>query len=59
MYFDSVFILGALAQQSLGQVRLKDVPDWLRGKTPSHPRDVVKTVQKGKRHKSDINVSTN
>ncbi|XP_061564828.1 uncharacterized protein C17orf80 homolog [Cololabis saira] len=38
---------GALTQQRLGQVRLRELPDWLAGSTPTHPRDVVEMVQKG------------
>ncbi|KAL7372780.1 hypothetical protein ABVT39_022320 [Epinephelus coioides] len=38
---------GALTQRSLGQVRLRELPEWLACKTPSHPRDVVEMVQRG------------
>ncbi|XP_045923982.1 flocculation protein FLO11 isoform X2 [Micropterus dolomieu] len=38
---------GALTQQSLGQVRLKELPGWLACKSPSHPREVVEMVQSG------------
>nr|XP_046233942.1 polycystic kidney disease protein 1-like 3 [Scatophagus argus]XP_046233944.1 polycystic kidney disease protein 1-like 3 [Scatophagus argus]XP_046233945.1 polycystic kidney disease protein 1-like 3 [Scatophagus argus]XP_046233946.1 polycystic kidney disease protein 1-like 3 [Scatophagus argus] len=38
---------GALTQQSLGQVRLRDLPEWLSGKSPRRPRDVLAMVQRG------------
>ncbi|XP_073345207.1 uncharacterized protein [Pagrus major] len=38
---------GVLTQRSLGQVRLRELPEWLACKTPSHPRDVVEMVQRG------------
>lgn len=67
MYFECVFIcqcinsvcvIGALAQQSLGQVRLKDLPEWLVCKTPGHPRDLANMVQKGKQpHKTHTNIN--
>ncbi|XP_037611651.1 uncharacterized protein C17orf80 homolog [Sebastes umbrosus] len=38
---------GALTQRSLGQVRLRELPEWLACKTPGHPRDVVDMVQRG------------
>ncbi|KAJ4940378.1 hypothetical protein JOQ06_026685 [Pogonophryne albipinna] len=38
---------GALTERSLGQVRLRELPQWLAYKTPSHPKDVVKMVQGG------------
>uniref|UniRef100_UPI0037E7467F mitochondrial nucleoid-associated protein 1 n=1 Tax=Semicossyphus pulcher TaxID=241346 RepID=UPI0037E7467F len=38
---------GALTERSLGQVRLRELPEWLACKTPSHPRDVVQMVQSG------------
>ncbi|KAM3591848.1 uncharacterized protein V6R79_008338 [Siganus canaliculatus] len=34
-------------ERSLGQVRLRELPDWLVCRAPSHPRDVVKMVQRG------------
>ncbi|TKS89574.1 ATP synthase subunit f, mitochondrial [Collichthys lucidus] len=38
---------GVLTRRSLGQVRLKELPEWLACKTPTHPRDVVEMVQRG------------
>ncbi|XP_022598112.1 uncharacterized protein C17orf80 homolog isoform X1 [Seriola dumerili] len=38
---------GAVSPRSLGQVRLRELPEWLACKTPSHPRDVVEMVQRG------------
>ncbi|CAJ1080048.1 uncharacterized protein C17orf80 homolog [Xyrichtys novacula] len=38
---------GSLAERSLGQVRLRELPEWLVCKAPSHPRDVVEMVQRG------------
>ncbi|XP_068439123.1 mitochondrial nucleoid-associated protein 1 [Clinocottus analis] len=38
---------GALTQRRLGQVRLRELPEWLACKTPSHPREVVEMVQRG------------
>ncbi|XP_031699671.1 uncharacterized protein C17orf80 homolog isoform X1 [Anarrhichthys ocellatus] len=38
---------GALTQRCLGQVRLRELPEWLACKTPNRPRDVVEMVQKG------------
>ncbi|XP_026170877.1 peripherin-2a isoform X1 [Mastacembelus armatus] len=38
---------GALTQRHLGQVRLREVPEWLFSNTPSRPRDAVKMVQRG------------
>ncbi|XP_060884880.1 uncharacterized protein C17orf80 homolog [Labrus mixtus] len=38
---------GALTERGLGQVRLRELPEWLACKTPSHPRDVVHMVQRG------------
>ncbi|XP_022061983.1 uncharacterized protein C17orf80 homolog isoform X2 [Acanthochromis polyacanthus] len=38
---------GVLAQRSLGQVTLRDLPEWMACKTPSHPREVVEMVQRG------------
>ncbi|KAM6964694.1 uncharacterized protein LKV04_020434 [Tautogolabrus adspersus] len=40
-------ILGALTERSLGQVRLRELPEWLACRSPSHPRDVVHMVQRG------------
>lgn len=37
----------ALAQQHLGQVKLRELPEWLALKTPNHPREVVDIVQRG------------
>ncbi|XP_040885439.1 cell wall protein RBR3 isoform X2 [Toxotes jaculatrix] len=37
---------GAVTQRSLGQVRLRELPEWLACKTPSHPRDVAEMVQR-------------
>ncbi|TDG97823.1 hypothetical protein EPR50_G00211890 [Perca flavescens] len=39
--------VGSLTQRSLGQVRLRELPEWLACKTPSHPKDVVEMVQRG------------
>lgn len=39
--------VGVLTERSLGQVRLRELPQWLAYKTPSHPKDVVKMVQGG------------
>ncbi|KAM9336932.1 uncharacterized protein ABDE67_019962 [Symphorus nematophorus] len=36
-----------LTQRRLGQVRLRELPEWLACKTPSHPREVVEMVQRG------------
>lgn len=38
---------GVLTQRSLGQVTLRDLPEWMACKTPSHPREVVEMVQRG------------
>ncbi|KAA8581346.1 flocculation protein FLO11 isoform X2 [Etheostoma spectabile] len=38
---------GAPTQRSLGQVRLREFPEWLACKMPSHPKDVVEMVQRG------------
>lgn len=38
---------GLLTNQSLGQVRLKELPVWLASRTPSHPREVVEMLQRG------------
>ncbi|XP_062298991.1 uncharacterized protein si:dkey-21c1.4 isoform X2 [Scomber scombrus] len=38
---------GDLNQRCLGQVRLRELPDWLACKTPTHPRDVVQIMQRG------------
>ncbi|XP_047464919.1 uncharacterized protein C17orf80 homolog [Mugil cephalus] len=38
---------GALMHRPLGQVRLRELPEWLAGKTPGHPRGAVEMVQKG------------
>ncbi|XP_030611443.1 uncharacterized protein C17orf80 homolog [Archocentrus centrarchus] len=38
---------GTLTHRSLGQVRLRELPEWLACKAPSHPRDVVEMVQSG------------
>nr|XP_020486518.1 uncharacterized protein C17orf80-like [Labrus bergylta] len=38
---------GALTERGLGQVRLRELPEWLACKTPSHPRDVVHMVRRG------------
>ncbi|XP_037318925.2 nascent polypeptide-associated complex subunit alpha, muscle-specific form [Pungitius pungitius] len=38
---------GALAQRRLAQVKLKELPEWLNRRSPSHPRDVVQMVQGG------------
>lgn len=46
----SLCAVGVLAQQSLAQVRLKDLPGWLVWKTPTHPGDLVKMAQKGEGH---------
>ncbi|XP_041829402.1 uncharacterized protein si:dkey-21c1.4 [Melanotaenia boesemani] len=37
----------ALTQLSVGQVRLRELPEWMACRTPSHPRDVVEMVQRG------------
>ncbi|KAG7507507.1 hypothetical protein JOB18_036489 [Solea senegalensis] len=37
----------AVTQRSLGQVRLRELPEWLVCRTPSHPRDVVEMVHRG------------
>ncbi|XP_034564055.1 uncharacterized protein C17orf80 homolog [Notolabrus celidotus] len=34
-------------ERSLGQVRLRELPEWLACRTPGHPRDVVEMVQRG------------
>ncbi|XP_071319645.1 mitochondrial nucleoid-associated protein 1 isoform X2 [Trachinotus anak] len=38
---------GAVTQRRLGQVRLRELPEWLACKSPSRPRDVVEMVQRG------------
>ncbi|KAK2884574.1 mitochondrial nucleoid-associated protein 1 [Channa argus] len=38
---------GALTKQRLGQVRLRELPEWLACKSPRNPRDVVEMVQRG------------
>ncbi|RVE59845.1 hypothetical protein OJAV_G00192460 [Oryzias javanicus] len=38
---------GAVTQRTLGQVRLRELPEWLASRTPTHPRDVIEMVQKG------------
>uniref|UniRef100_A0AAQ4RRT5 ATP synthase subunit f, mitochondrial n=1 Tax=Gasterosteus aculeatus aculeatus TaxID=481459 RepID=A0AAQ4RRT5_GASAC len=38
---------GGLAQRSLAQVKLRELPEWLTCRTPSHPREVVEMVQGG------------
>ncbi|XP_028263821.1 uncharacterized protein LOC114437371 [Parambassis ranga] len=38
---------GALTHRSLGQVRLKELPDWLARKAPTHPRDVIDMMHRG------------
>ncbi|KAM9424165.1 uncharacterized protein KZ484_010795 [Pholidichthys leucotaenia] len=38
---------GALTDRSLGEVRLRELPDWLSSKTPRHPREVMGMVQRG------------
>ncbi|XP_004084308.1 uncharacterized protein LOC101161774 [Oryzias latipes] len=38
---------GAATQRRLGQVRLRELPEWLASRTPSQPRDVIEMVQKG------------
>ncbi|MEQ2272654.1 hypothetical protein XENORESO_005717 [Xenotaenia resolanae] len=38
---------GLLTQRNLGQVRLKELPDWLASRTPGRPRDAVEMVQRG------------
>ncbi|XP_074518834.1 uncharacterized protein LOC141784829 [Halichoeres trimaculatus] len=37
----------APAERSLGQVRLRELPEWLVCRAPTHPRDVVEMVQRG------------
>ncbi|CAG5904147.1 unnamed protein product [Menidia menidia] len=38
---------GVPAPRGLGQVRLRELPEWLASRTPTHPRDVVDVVQRG------------
>lgn len=38
---------GVLTQRSLGQVTLRDLPEWMACRTPGHPRDVLEMVQRG------------
>ncbi|XP_059180489.1 uncharacterized protein si:dkey-21c1.4 [Centropristis striata] len=38
---------GAVTQRSLGQVKLRELPEWLACRTPSHPKQVVEMVQSG------------
>ncbi|XP_050922366.1 LOW QUALITY PROTEIN: uncharacterized protein C17orf80 homolog [Lates calcarifer] len=38
---------GSVTQRSLGQVKLKELPEWLACRTPTRPRDVVEMVQRG------------
>ncbi|XP_072229997.1 uncharacterized protein [Leuresthes tenuis] len=38
---------GALTQRGVGQVRLRELPEWLACRTPSHPREVAELVQRG------------
>lgn len=38
---------GSPEPQRLGQVTLKELPDWLAGRAPRQPRDLLDTLQKG------------
>ncbi|GAA6214506.1 actin cytoskeleton-regulatory complex protein pan1-like [Lates japonicus] len=38
---------GSVTQRSLGQVKLRELPEWLACRTPTRPRDVVEMVQRG------------
>ncbi|XP_012718226.2 uncharacterized protein DDB_G0284459 isoform X2 [Fundulus heteroclitus] len=38
---------GLLTQRKLGQVTLKELPDWLASRTPSRPTDVIEMVRRG------------
>lgn len=38
---------GVPAARNLGQVRLRELPDWLVSRAPTHPRDVVEMMQRG------------
>lgn len=38
---------GVLTQRSLGQVTLRDLPEWMACRTPGRPRDVLDMVQRG------------
>ncbi|XP_041671570.1 uncharacterized protein C17orf80 homolog [Cheilinus undulatus] len=38
---------GTLTDKSLGQVRLRELPEWLTYKTPTHPREVMEMCQRG------------
>ncbi|XP_056153650.1 uncharacterized protein si:dkey-21c1.4 [Lampris incognitus] len=38
---------GALTQRRLGQVTLRELPEWLAIKTPSHPKEIVEMLQRG------------
>lgn len=37
----------ALSQQRLGQVRLRELPEWLVSRSPRRPRDALQMVQRG------------
>lgn len=41
-------IAGSPEPQRLGQVTLKELPDWLAGRAPRQPRDLLDMLQKGK-----------
>ncbi|KAK2820609.1 hypothetical protein Q5P01_023568 [Channa striata] len=49
---------GAVTQLRLGQVRLRELPEWLACKTPRNPKHVVEMVQRGWQwyHRRYINV---
>uniref|UniRef100_A0A672YC97 Uncharacterized protein n=2 Tax=Sphaeramia orbicularis TaxID=375764 RepID=A0A672YC97_9TELE len=38
---------GGLTQRCIGQVTLRELPEWLACRTPSRPRDVLEMVQRG------------
>lgn len=38
---------GAPAERSLGQVRLRELPEWIVCRAPTHPREVVEMMQRG------------
>lgn len=47
---------GSLEPQSLGQVTLKELPDWLSSRTPRRPRDFLDMLHKGKSFKPAVQI---
>lgn len=48
-------IAGSPEPLRLGQVTLKELPDWLAGRAPRQPRDLLDMLQKGKYFSSHAN----